>query len=272
MKPRVLFVCTGNRARSQMAEALLRFHGPDRFEVFSAGTEPKGLAPETIDVMREVNIDVSGQRSKHVDEFAGQQFDHVITVCDSARQVCPVFPGGESIHWEIEDPDVPIQAGMPKLDAFREARDDLRSRVKAFLARTCVFCGILDGAFTGSFVYGDELVSAFMDIRPVFEGHVLVIPNRHFVTMEEAPEETAGRMVAVSGRIAAALRDTVRMEGYNLFVANGEDAGQEVFHVHLHVIPRYKGDGFGFRFPEGYGRLESRERLEGIAEKLRGLL
>lgn len=267
--PRVLFVCTGNRARSQMAEALLRFHGPNRFEVFSAGTEPKGLAPETIEVMREVSIDVSGQRSKHVGEFAGQHFDHVITVCDSARRACPVFPGGETLHWDVEDPDVPVQKGVPKLDAFRAARDDLRSRVKGFLARTCIFCDILGGSVTGSFVYRDDLVTAFMDIRPVTEGHTLIIPNEHFVTMDEVPEEIAGRMNAVSSRISSALKEAVRMDGYNLFVANGEEAGQEVFHVHLHVIPRYRGDGFGFKFPEGYGRIEGREKLDELAEKLR---
>ncbi|MEO6197616.1 MAG: HIT family protein, partial [Dehalococcoidia bacterium] len=86
---------------------------------------------------------------------------------------------------------------------------------------------------------------------------------------DEVPEEIAGRMTAVSSRISSALKEAVRMDGYNLFVANGEEAGQEVFHVHLHVIPRYRGDGFGFRFPEGYGRIEGREKLDELAEKLR---
>ena len=270
---RVLFICTGNRARSQMAEALLRFHGPGRYEVFSAGTEPKGLAPETVAVMRDVGIDVSGQRSKHVDEYAGQSFDYVITVCDSARQACPTFPGAaEQLHWDIEDPDIPIQAGVPKLDAFRAARDDLRSRVKGFLARQCIFCLILGGGAEASHLYRDDLVAAFMDIRPITEGHALVIPLEHYVTMDEVPEEIAGRMTAVSGRIAKALEGTIRMDGYNLFVANGEEAGQEVFHVHLHVIPRYRGDGFGFRFPPGYGRVAARHELDALAEKLRNTL
>jgi arsenate reductase len=270
VKQRVLFVCTGNRARSQMAEALLRFHGPDRFEVHSAGTEPKGLAPETIEVMGEIAIDVSAQRSKHVDEYAGQPFDYVITVCDSARQACPVFPGsGETIHWEVEDPDVPIQAGVPKLDAFRAARDDLQSRVKGFLARTCIFCAILDGDVTGSFIYRDEEIAAFMDIRPITEGHALIVPVKHHVTMDEVPEAIAGRMMELSGRVAMALGNSVRMAGYDLFVANGEEAGQEVFHVHLHVIPRYRGDGFGFKFPDGYGRIEDRNKLDELAGRLR---
>jgi arsenate reductase len=102
---RVLFVCTGNKARSQMAEGLLRHLGGDRFEAHSAGTRPSGLAEETVAAMREIGIDVSSQRSKHVDEFAGQEFDYVITVCDSARQECPVFPGdGKRLHWDVEDP------------------------------------------------------------------------------------------------------------------------------------------------------------------------
>ncbi|MDP2674337.1 MAG: arsenate reductase ArsC [Dehalococcoidia bacterium] len=132
---RVLFVCTGNRARSQMAEGLLRHLAGDRFEVHSAGTQPKGLAERTVEVMREIGIDVSGQRSKHVDVYAGQRFDYVITVCDSARQSCPVFPGGgERIHWDVEDPLHAEMRGASTLQAFREARDELRRRTEEFLA------------------------------------------------------------------------------------------------------------------------------------------
>ena len=132
---RVLFVCTGNRARSQMAEGLLRHLAGGRFEVHSAGTEPKGLAANTIEVMREIGVDVSGQRSKHVDVYAGQRFDYVITVCDSARQSCPVFPGGgERIHWDVEDPADTIARGDGPLDAFRAARDELRRRIEEFVA------------------------------------------------------------------------------------------------------------------------------------------
>jgi arsenate reductase len=270
---RVLFICTGNRARSQMAEALLRFHGVGRYEAFSAGTEPKGLAPETVEVMREAGIDVSRQRSKHIDEFAGQQFDTVITVCDTARQACPTFPGAaEQLHWDIEDPDAPIRRGVPKLEAFRAARDDLRSRIKHFLARECIFCHILDGAAEASFLYRDELVAAFLDIRPVTEGHALIIPVQHHVTMDDVPEDIAGRMTALSVRIAKSLAGAVRMEGYNLFVANGEAANQEVFHVHLHVLPRFRGDGFGFRFPDGYGRVEARDKLDALAAVIRARL
>ena len=131
---RVLFVCTGNRARSQMAEGLLRHLAGDRFDVHSAGTQPKGLAEQTIGVMREIGIDVSGQRSKHVDEYASQPFDYVITVCDSARQACPVFPGGgKRIHWDVEDPADAEARGESTVQAFRDARDKLRGRIEGFL-------------------------------------------------------------------------------------------------------------------------------------------
>ncbi len=133
-KQRVLFVCTGNRARSQMAEGLLRHIAGDRFDVCSAGTEPRGLADETIAVMREFGIDVAHQRSQHVDEYAGQHFDYVITVCDSARQTCPVFPGGEQLHWDVEDPSDTYARGGTLIDAFRSARDTLRERMTEFVA------------------------------------------------------------------------------------------------------------------------------------------
>jgi arsenate reductase len=132
---RVLFVCTGNRARSQMAEGLLRHTAGERFHVCSAGTEPKGLADETIEVMREIGIDVSHQRSQHVDEYAGQPFDYVITVCDSARQTCPVFPGGKQLHWDVEDPSDTYARGGTLLGAFRVARDNLRERIREFVGR-----------------------------------------------------------------------------------------------------------------------------------------
>jgi arsenate reductase len=131
---RVLFVCTGNKARSQMAEGLLQHLAGDRFEVHSAGTQPSGLADETVAVMREIGIDTSGQRSKHVDEFLGQTFDYVITVCDSARQACPVFPGGgQRLHWDVEDPADTEHARVSRLNAFRKARDTLRAFIEAFL-------------------------------------------------------------------------------------------------------------------------------------------
>jgi len=105
MKSRILFLCTGNSARSQMAEGLLRHMAGDRFEVFSAGTRPSGLNPNAVQAMAEVGIDISGHRSKHVDEFAGHQFDYVFTVCDNAKETCPFFPGGgKRLHQSFEDP------------------------------------------------------------------------------------------------------------------------------------------------------------------------
>jgi len=117
-----------------MAEALLRSMAGDRFEVFSAGTSPKGLHPMTIEVMRELDIDVSRHTSKDVKEFIGQSFDRVITVCDRAREQCPIFPGAESIHWEFDDPaDVPPER---QLQAFRNVRDEIRQRIRLFLIGT----------------------------------------------------------------------------------------------------------------------------------------
>ena len=131
---RVLFVCTGNRARSQMAEGLLRHLAGDRFRAYSAGTEPKGIAPLTIEVMREIGIDVSKQRSKSVEEFAGQAFDYVITVCDVADEQCPTFPGeGKRLHWSVEDPAEAKARDVPLPEAFRAARDDLRQRIEGFV-------------------------------------------------------------------------------------------------------------------------------------------
>lgn len=135
---RALFVCTANRARSQMAEGLLRHLAGGRFQVHSAGTAPKGLSPLTVEVMREIGIDISGQRSKPVQEFTGQRFDYVITVCDSARETCPVFPGGgKRIHWSVQDPaDADLSGqGEPALGAFRAARDDLRKRIEELLRK-----------------------------------------------------------------------------------------------------------------------------------------
>ena len=127
---KVLFVCTGNSARSQIAEALLTvFGGPD-FAAFSAGTEPTGVRPETLRVLEELCINWSGARSKSVTEFLGQPFDYVITVCDRARQSCPVFPGQhESLHWDIADPAEVEGSDAARLEAFRCARADISDRV-----------------------------------------------------------------------------------------------------------------------------------------------
>jgi len=128
----VLFLCTGNSARSQMAEGLLRHFAGDRFEVFSAGTRPTGLNPNAVTAMSEIGISVAGSRSKSVDEFAGQRFDYVFTVCDNAKESCPVFPGGaKKLHQSFEDP-----AAAPadrQLGVFREVRNQIAERLRKFV-------------------------------------------------------------------------------------------------------------------------------------------
>jgi arsenate reductase len=126
-KKRVLILCTGNSARSQMAEGLLRHDAGDRFDVESAGTKPSSVRPEAIAVMNELGIDISLHRSKNVDEFAGQKFDYVITVCDNARETCPVFFGAaEKLHRSFEDPAAFVGPNEEQLALFRRVRDELR--------------------------------------------------------------------------------------------------------------------------------------------------
>ena len=116
-----------------MAEGLLRDMSGDKFEVVSAGVAPSHVRPEAIEVMREIGIDISGHRSKSVDEFIGQEFDYVITVCDNANQECPIFPGKtERIHWSIEDPAAVEDDEQARLAAFRHVRDELSERLKNF--------------------------------------------------------------------------------------------------------------------------------------------
>lgn len=129
-KKRVLILCTGNSARSQMAEGLLRHDAGDRFDVFSAGTEPTRVRQEAIAVMQELGIDISDHRSKSVDAFTGQNFDHVITVCDNAKASCPVFPGTTQIHWSFDDPAAVEGSQEHRLAAFRRIRDELRERLR----------------------------------------------------------------------------------------------------------------------------------------------
>jgi arsenate reductase len=123
---RVLILCTGNSARSQMAEGLLRHAAGDRFEVCSAGTRPSQVRAEAIAVMRELGIDISGHRSKSVEEFAGQSFDYVLTVCDNARESCPIFPGrAVMIHRSFEDPAPLKGSEKQRLAFFRRVRDQI---------------------------------------------------------------------------------------------------------------------------------------------------
>jgi histidine triad (HIT) family protein len=134
----------------------------------------------------------------------------------------------------------------------------------------CVFCDIVRGKAPASIVYSDSRVMAFMDIQPVNRGHLLVVPRVHASCLQELEAETGGWLFQVGMELAAAIRRSgLRCEGVNLFLADGEAAGQDVFHVHLHVIPRFQGDGFGFRFAPEYYRLPERLELEEVAAKIR---
>jgi arsenate reductase len=131
---RVLFLCTHNSARSQMAEGLLRAIGGDRFAPLSAGTVATGVRPEAIEVMRELGIDISEQSSKTIEPFLSVRIDWLITVCDQAREACPVLPGvARQRHWSIADPSAAEGSAEARLAAFREARDDLAARIRSFV-------------------------------------------------------------------------------------------------------------------------------------------
>jgi arsenate reductase len=132
-RKRVLILCTGNSARSQMAEGLLRHDAGERFEVESAGTKPSGMRPEAIAAMRELGIDIGKHRSKSVGEFDGQRFDYVITVCDSARESCPVFFGTAArLHHSFDDPAALHGSEEERLALFRRVRDELRTYLADF--------------------------------------------------------------------------------------------------------------------------------------------
>ena len=131
MKQRVLFICTHNSARSQMAEGLLRRLGGERFEVFSAGTEATHVRPLAIHAMAEIGIDISGQQSKTLDRYLGEPFDAVITVCDAANETCPIFPGAKQRrHWSFEDPSKATGSEDEQLAVYRRVRDEIRVRIE----------------------------------------------------------------------------------------------------------------------------------------------
>ena len=132
---RVLVLCTGNSARSQMAEGLLRNKGGSRYQVFSAGTHPSVVNPLAIEAMREVGIDISHHSSKSVSEFTKEEFDFVITVCDNANENCPIFPGKvKRIHWSFDDPALAVGTHEEKLSLFRRVRDEIAARIGEFVA------------------------------------------------------------------------------------------------------------------------------------------
>jgi diadenosine tetraphosphate (Ap4A) HIT family hydrolase len=136
---------------------------------------------------------------------------------------------------------------------------------------SCIFCDVVGGRAAGSFVHRDERVCAFMDIAQWTPGHLLVVPSAHAASLEELEPETGGELFRVGMRLAAALRSSMGAEGIDLFLADGEVAGQEIFHVHLHVIPRSRGDGFGLRSPH-LGRRIDRATLEDRAGRIRAAL
>ena len=136
IKTKVLFLCVGNSARSQMAEAFLRKYGGDQFDAYSAGTDPKGIHPKTERVMEEVGISLSNQHSKHIKEFMGKvHFGYLITMCDEAEKSCPTtFPGiGQRLRWSFEDPSAFVGSEAEKLEKFREVRNQIEQRIKAWL-------------------------------------------------------------------------------------------------------------------------------------------
>jgi arsenate reductase (thioredoxin) len=134
-RTKVLFLCTGNSARSQMAEAFLRELADDRFDVYSAGLHPAGIDEGALIVMRERGIDIGGQRAKHLEEFLGKvHFGVLITLCERAERECPIFPGVSiRLHWPFEDPAAAVGSGEERLEKFREVRDQIEARIRAWL-------------------------------------------------------------------------------------------------------------------------------------------
>ena len=129
-KTRVLFLCTHNSARSQMAEGLLRHLAGDRFEVMSAGTEATSVRSEAMEAMSELGVDISGQESKTLERYLGEPFDYVVTVCDDANEACPVFPGAENrLHWSLQDPSRAEGSEEQRLEVFRKVRDEIQTRI-----------------------------------------------------------------------------------------------------------------------------------------------
>lgn len=129
--PKVLFLCTHNSARSQMAEGLLRHFAGDRFEVHSAGTEATHVRPLAVAAMREIGVDISGQESKTLDRYLGEPFEYVVTVCDDANETCPVFHGAKNrLHWSFEDPSKATGSEEERLATFRKVRDEIQAHIQ----------------------------------------------------------------------------------------------------------------------------------------------
>jgi arsenate reductase (thioredoxin) len=131
VRQRVLFLCTHNSARSQMAEGLLRHLAADRFDAMSAGTEATHVRPQAIEAMAELGVDVSGQESKTLERYLDEPFDYVVTVCDDANEACPVFPGAKNrLHWSLRDPSRAEGSEEERLEVFRTVRDEIQARIE----------------------------------------------------------------------------------------------------------------------------------------------
>ncbi|MBN1262190.1 MAG: HIT family protein [Anaerolineae bacterium] len=166
-----------------------------------------------------------------------------------------------------------VRAALPAAGNGNPARaEHLLNRI-AGGSTACIFCLILAGEAPASFIIRDENVAAFMDLYPVTPGHLLIIPLRHHTFLEEIDSDVAAHIMRAAHRIGrAVLASDLGCDGFNLFLANGGAAGQDVFHVHLHVLPRYHADGFGFRFPSHYPREADRDFLDERAAHLREVL
>ena len=134
----------------------------------------------------------------------------------------------------------------------------------------CIFCKILDGELSSVKLYEDDKILILMDIQPINNGHLLIIPKKHAQLITELDDELVSHMFKFAQKMNVAVRNSgLKCEGVNFFLADGESAGQEVFHVHVHVFPRFKGDGFGFKFPEDYENKPSGEELKRVAETIK---
>lgn len=137
----------------------------------------------------------------------------------------------------------------------------------------CIFCDIINSKVPASIVYRDKVCIAFMDIRPFNKGHLLVVPNTHTAYLDDLDPETGGYLFKVAQKLSKAIRKSVvKCEGIDLFLADGEVAGQEVFHLHIHVLPRYKGDGFGLKFGRDFEKLPERSDLDKVASDIKSHL
>ncbi len=173
----------------------------------------------------------------------------------------------------------PRTAGMLREARWEEDTPERVARAEALLQRCasgtdpCIFCAILEGAAPASFIYRDAAIAAFMDLYPVTPGHLLIIPVAHTPTLDAVEPAVAAHLMELAQRLGTALlASELGCDAFNLFLANGGAAGQDIFHVHLHVLPRFHGDGFGFRFPHYYPREADREQLNRQAARLQALL